>query len=93
MLEKLSLSHLQSHINASGKFCPYQSAYRPGYSTQTALLKVVNNISCAAGSGKYTALLALDISAAFDVLCHHISSYIFDVSRLTLVSPELLITG
>jgi len=72
MLEKLSLSRLQSHINASGKFCLYQSAYRPGYSTETALLKVVNNISCAAGSGKCTALLALDISAAFDAVNHHV---------------------
>ena len=72
VLEKLSLSRLQSHINASGKFCPYQSAYRPGFSTETALLKVVNDISCAAGSGKCTALLALDISAAFDAVNHDI---------------------
>jgi len=72
MLDKLSLSRLQSHINASGKFCPYQSAYIPGYSTETALLKVVNDISCAAGSCKCTALLALDISAAFDAVNHDV---------------------
>ena len=70
VLEKLSLSRPQSHINASGKFCTYQSAYRPEYSTDTALFKVVNDISCAAGSGKCNALLALDISADFDSVKH-----------------------
>jgi len=48
----------------------YQSAYRPGHSTESALLEVVGNIEWAAGEGKCTVLLALDISAAFDAVDH-----------------------
>jgi len=50
----------------------YQSAYRTGHSTETALLMVTNDIERAAGAGKCTALLALDISAAFDAVDHTI---------------------
>jgi len=65
--------------------------YRPGYSTETALLKVVNDICCTAGSSKCTVLLALDISAAFDavnhdVLCRRLEIYF-------RISGTLLITG
>ena len=47
-------------------------SHRLAYLTETALLKVVNDISCAAESEKCTALLALDISAAFDAVNHDI---------------------
>ena len=50
----------------------YQSAYRPGHSTETALLKVVGDIQRAAGDGKCTVLLALDISATFDADNHSV---------------------
>ena len=50
----------------------YKSAYRPGHSTETALLKVVGNIQLAAGDSKCTALLALDISASFDAVDHSV---------------------
>ena len=52
----------------------YQSTYRPGHSTETALLKVVGDIQRAAGDGKCTVLLALDISAAFDAVDHSVLS-------------------
>ena len=50
----------------------FQSAYRVGYSTETALCKIVNDICTAAGEGRCTALLASDISAAFDAFSHSI---------------------
>ena len=58
----------QSPITA--KYCKFQSAYRKGYSTETVLLRVVNDIQRAAGNGRCTAVLALDISAAFDAVDH-----------------------
>ena len=45
-----------------------QSAYRTGHSTETALLKVANDIERAAGEGMCTVLLSLDVSAAFDAI-------------------------
>jgi len=48
----------------------FQSGYRKGYSTETAMLRVINDIQRVAGMGRCTALLALDISAAFDAVDH-----------------------
>ena len=54
----------------SANYCEFQSVYRKGYSTETALLRVVNDIQRAAGNDQCTALLALDISSAFDAVDH-----------------------
>ena len=62
------LPRLQPHVLESGNYSRFQSAYRSGYSTETALLKIMNDIRTAAGEGRCTALLALDISAAFDAV-------------------------
>jgi len=80
--EKLALASLRPHVLASGNLSSLQSAYRPGYSTETALLKVVGDIETAAGNGMCTVLLALDISAmlltqlvnSHSILCIHIES-------------------
>jgi len=43
-----------------------------GHSTETALLKVVNDIVTSACDQQTTILLSLDISAAFDSISHRI---------------------
>jgi len=68
LLEKLVLCRLRPHIMSTGNFNEYQSAYRVGHSTETALLKVYNDVVRAACDQQTTALLALDISAAFDTI-------------------------
>ena len=73
ILEKLVLSRLQPHVChvvKSANYCKFQSAYRKGHSTETAILRVVNDIQRAAGNGQCTARLALDISSAFDAVDH-----------------------
>ena len=47
-----------------------QSAYRNFHSTETALLKVFNDILLAVDKGDEAVLLLLDFSAAFDTLDH-----------------------
>jgi hypothetical protein len=49
-----------------------QSAYKQFHSTETALLKVHNDINLNIDNGKVTALTLLDLSAAFDTIDHNI---------------------
>ena len=59
-------------ITSSPLFNPHQSAYRQGYSTETALLFTFNNIRQSADRGKSTILVSLDLSSAFDTIDHHL---------------------
>ena len=72
ILEILVLVRFRPHVQATGNLRFVQSACRPGYSTESALLKVVSDIERAAGNGMCTVLLAMDISVAFDVVNHSI---------------------
>ena len=49
-----------------------QSAYRCNHSTETALLRVQNDILRSMDNQKVTMLLLLDLSAAFDTVSHSI---------------------
>ena len=49
-----------------------QSAYRPGHSTETALLKVVNDLFLSLNKGNISVLALLDFSSAFDTIDHTI---------------------
>jgi hypothetical protein len=68
VIEKLALTRLRAHIALTGNFSAFQSAYRAGHSTETALLRVMNDIVRATDDQQTTVLLALDISAAFDTV-------------------------
>ena len=68
ILERLALARLFPLVSVSPSFSPLQSAYRKFHSTETALLKLTNNIFESIDSGKITILTALDMSAAFDTL-------------------------
>ena len=50
----------------------HQSAYRVNHSTETALLKIHNDISRAMSFRPKVVLVSLDLSAAFDTLNHAI---------------------
>ena len=49
-----------------------QSAYRPGHSTEKALLKVVNDQFLSLNKGNISVLALLDFSSAFDTIDHTI---------------------
>ena len=70
LLERVGVTRLNEHLHQSGKIEIYQSAYKPGHSTETALLKVFNDIALHLDSGKMVLLAMIDLSAAFDTICH-----------------------
>jgi hypothetical protein len=63
---------ISNYLEQSNLMPTLQSAYRQGHSTETALLKVVSDVSDAMDRGKLTLLGMLDISAAFDTVDHDI---------------------
>ena len=65
-------SKLFSHLSTSQLFNPFQSAYRPGHSTETALLKVMNDLLYSLDHENVSVLTLLDLSAAFDTIAHTI---------------------
>ena len=48
----------------------FQSAYRKGYSTETSLIKMTNDILWSMERKQVTAVIVLDMSAAFDTVDH-----------------------
>jgi len=50
----------------------HQLAYCRGQSTETALLKVINDLLLSADRGEVTALCLLDLSVAFDTVNHQL---------------------
>ena len=74
LLERLALSRLQPHLLSSPNYSTLQSAYRSLQSTETALLKVTDDICRSMDNGSFTALVSLDISAAYDTIDHCVLS-------------------
>ena len=65
----------------NGLFPELQSAYSQHHSTETALLKVKNDLLMAMNKGQVTLLVLLDSSSAFDTVEHEI---LLDRLRLTI---------
>ena len=72
LTEKALVVQLQEHMRVNGLFPELQSAYHQHHSTETALLKVKNDLLMAMDKGQVTLLVLLDLSSAFDTVEHEI---------------------
>ena len=70
--EKVVSGRLNEHLIKNSMFDPLQSTYRDKHSTETALIKVQNDILSALDAGSSSILLMLDLSAVFDTIDHDI---------------------
>ena len=68
LLERLVLSRIMPHVENSPNFNRFQSAYRRGYSTESAILRMLNDVYCAADRKRRSMIVLLDLSAAFDTI-------------------------
>ena len=78
MTEKTVATQLNSYINKEAFSSVNLSAYRRLHSTETALLKIRNDIAASVDSSNAIALTLLDLSAAFNTIDHNI---LFDYLR------------
>ena len=63
---------LNIHIDEHALHDPFQSAYRHGHSTETALLRVKNDIAVTLDLKCTTILVMPNVSAAFDSVVHEL---------------------
>ena len=72
VLERIILSRINNHLQTFPSICPFQSPYRKFHSTETALLRIQNDLLVASNQQNVSALVLLDLSAAFDTIDHQI---------------------
>ena len=71
-IERVVLARLAPFMQEHDLTEEYQSAYRAFHSTETALLRVPNDVLCAMNQEKIMLLVLLDLSAAFDTVDHDV---------------------
>ena len=72
LIEKVVVDQLNDHRSDNHMHPDNQSAYRKNHSTETALVKIVNDLLCEMDQKRCVLLVLLDLSAAFDTVDHGI---------------------
>lgn len=85
ILERAVASQLRTHLTSNNLFESFQSGFRSKHSTETALLKITNDLLLSSDSGHLNILILLDLTAAFDTINHSI--------LLSRLESSLHITG
>ena len=72
ILERVVANRLRLFMDTNALHDPLQSAYKPGHSTETALIKVQNDLLRVMDDRGVAILVLLDLSAAFDTVDHDV---------------------
>ncbi len=68
IMEKCIVTQLDCYMKSNNLVETNQSAYRKNHSTETALLRITNDLLCAMDKSQGSILIMLDQSAAFDTV-------------------------
>ncbi len=71
ILEKVVFSQLKTFLDDHDVLEVFQSGFKSLHSTESALLRVFNDILLANDSGEHVILVLLDLTAAFDTVDHN----------------------
>ena len=85
LIERVVLKRLNEHLSTNNLNCPEQFAYKKHHSTETLLIKIVNDLMIAADEKSATVVMLLDLSAAFDTVDHDL--------LLRILKQEIGISG
>ena len=85
LTEKAVFDQIHIHMMTHLLYPEFQSAYRKNHMTETALVRVTNDILMKMNTQEVTLLVMFDLSAAFDTVNHNI--------LLTRLNEELGICG
>lgn len=72
LTERVVASRLEDHMRRENLYEPLQSAYRRCHSTETALIKITDDLLRAMDKKECILLALLDLSAAFDTVSHDV---------------------
>jgi hypothetical protein len=85
LIERVVLSRLNNHLETNNLNMPLQSGYKKCHSTETLLIRIVNDLLIATCERKATIVMLLDLSAAFDTVDHQM--------LLKILEKEIGLTG
>ncbi len=72
IIENIVFNQLNNYLNSNGYLDNFSSGFRAHHSTETALIKIINDVHFNTDSGKISVLVLLDLSAAFDNVVYNI---------------------
>jgi len=78
LLERVVKTRLQKFLDEHDLMSTHQSAYRKFNSTETALLRLYNDLLVTSDQGQVSGLCLLDLTAAFDTVDHDLLLQRFD---------------
>ena len=71
-IERAAAAQTLNYLTKKNLLAKFQSTYRQFHSTETALLRVCNDILQAIDEGQEVVLVLLDLSSAFDTIDHKV---------------------
>jgi hypothetical protein len=72
IVEKAVIEQLNGHMTSNNLHSAHQSANKSNFSTETALCFLMNKLLWGMEKGEATVMVALDLTAAFDTVDHHV---------------------